>query len=89
MNAQPICTYCEPSRTWRRSRATTWAPVVHSTTSAAIILVVLTLSIALDLAQEHKAERAIDRLRESVAITVDVLRSGQLAHVPSERIVPF
>jgi P-type Mg2+ transporter len=56
--------------------------------SAAIILVVLVLSITLDLAQEHKAERAVDRLRQSVAIMVDVLRSGQLAQVASEAIVP-
>jgi Mg2+-importing ATPase len=57
-------------------------------TSAIIILVVLALSIALDLAQEHKAERAIDQLRQSVAITVDVLRSGQIIQVSSETIVP-
>ena len=56
--------------------------------SAAIILVVLILSITLDLAQEHKAERAVDRLRQSVAIMVDVLRSGQLAQVACEAIVP-
>jgi Mg2+-importing ATPase len=57
-------------------------------TSAAIILVVLALSIALDLTQEHKAERAIDQLRQSVAIMVDVLRSGRFVQVASEAIVP-
>jgi Mg2+-importing ATPase len=57
-------------------------------TSAAIILVVVALSITLDLAQEHKAERAIDQLRQSVAIMVDVLRSGQFIQVASDTIVP-
>jgi len=56
--------------------------------SASIILLVLILSITLDLAQEHKAERAVDRLRRSVAIMVDVLRSGQLVQVACEEIVP-
>jgi E1-E2 ATPase/Cation transporter/ATPase, N-terminus len=56
--------------------------------SAFIILLVLILSTTLDLAQEHKAERAVDRLRKSVAIMVDVLRSGQVAQVASEAIVP-
>ena len=45
--------------------------------SASIILVVLVLSITLDLAHEHKAERAVDRLRRSVAIMVAVLRGGR------------
>jgi Mg2+-importing ATPase len=55
--------------------------------SACIILLVLILSTTLDLAQEHKAERAVDRLRKSVAIMVDVLRSGQVAQVACEAIV--
>jgi P-type Mg2+ transporter len=56
--------------------------------SASIILLVLILSTTLDLAQEHKAERAVDRLRQSVAIMVEVLRSGQVVQVASEAIVP-
>jgi P-type Mg2+ transporter len=56
--------------------------------SACIILVVLILSTTLDLVQEHKAERAVDRLRRSVAIMADVLRSGRLVQVACEEMVP-
>ena len=62
--------------------------IVGDPISAAIILLVVGLSITLDLTQEHKAELAIDALRQSVAIKVDVLRAGCVTQVTCEDVVP-
>src|SRR5579871_4663903 len=56
--------------------------------SFAIIVVVIVLSIALDIVQEHRAEQAADALRRSVAIHADVLRDGKLFSVAVEQLVP-
>jgi Mg2+-importing ATPase len=56
--------------------------------SFAIIVVVIFLSIALDILQEHRAEQAADALRRSVAIHADVLRDGQVVSIPVEQLVP-
>jgi P-type Mg2+ transporter len=50
--------------------------------SFAIILTVIVLSIALDLLQEHRAERAADALKRSVAVRADVRRDGVITAVP-------
>jgi len=51
--------------------------------SAGFILIVLGLSIGLDL-----AERAVDGLRQSVAIMVDVVRSGCPMRIVCDEVVP-
>jgi Mg2+-importing ATPase len=56
--------------------------------SFAIIVVVIVLSIALDVVQEHRAEQAADALRRSVAIRADALRDGGAAAVSVEQLVP-
>jgi P-type Mg2+ transporter len=53
-----------------------------------IIVAVLTASIALDVAQEQRAETAAEALKRSVAIRSTVLRDGAPARVAAEEIVP-
>jgi P-type Mg2+ transporter len=56
--------------------------------SFAIILTVIVLSIALDLLQEHRAERAAEALKRSVAVRADVRRDGVITAVPVDQLVP-
>jgi Mg2+-importing ATPase len=56
--------------------------------SCAIILLILSLSIALDMLQEHRAERALEALRGSVALTARTLRDGREREVPTAELVP-
>jgi P-type Mg2+ transporter len=56
--------------------------------SFAIILTVVTLSIVLDVIQEHRAAVAAEALRHSVAIRADVRRDGAIVSIPVEEVVP-
>ena len=56
--------------------------------SAVIILVMLAVSVALDTIQEGQAKHAADALRQSVALTADVLRDGSFRAVGAETVVP-
>ncbi len=56
--------------------------------SAIIILMIVTISTALDVVQEQGAERAAAALRKSIAIRVKTLRDGQSTEILAERIVP-
>jgi P-type Mg2+ transporter len=56
--------------------------------SFAIILTVVVLSIALDIFQEHRAERAAEALKRSVAVHADVRRDGVVTAIPVEHLVP-
>ena len=56
--------------------------------SFVIILAVVTLSMTLDVVQEHRAELAAEALRASVAIEADVLRDGIVASTPVAALVP-
>ena len=56
--------------------------------SFAIIVVVVSLSITLDIVQEHRAEQAADALRRSVAVKADVRRDGAVVSIPVEDLVP-
>jgi len=53
-----------------------------------IIVTVVTLSIVLDVAQEHRAAEAADALRRSVAIRADVRRDGKVVSIPVDDVVP-
>jgi P-type Mg2+ transporter len=55
---------------------------------ASIIVVMVILSIGLDVFQEHKAERAAEMLKRSVALKVDVRRDSQTIEIKSEDLVP-
>ncbi len=56
--------------------------------SFAIIVVVVSLSIILDIVQEHRADVAAEALKRSVAIHADVRRDGTIVSIPVEEVVP-
>lgn len=56
--------------------------------SFVIIATVLSLSLTLDIVQEHRAERTAEALRDSVAIQADVVRDGKDITVPVTALVP-
>ena len=56
--------------------------------SAVIIVVILTLSIGLDTVQEHRAMRAAELLRKSVAVRTEAKRDGKFVEVMAEEIAP-
>jgi Mg2+-importing ATPase len=85
------------SRVWRRLSeplvaillvAAAVAGFTGDLASVAIITGVVSLSIALDVAQEHRAEVAADALKRSVAVRADVLRDGNVVAVPVDHVVP-
>lgn len=53
-----------------------------------IILAIVLCSITLDFVQEHRANRASERLRHAVAVRATVLRDGRQQEVPLPSIVP-
>lgn len=56
--------------------------------SFSVILLVVTLSLTIDVVQEHRAEVTAEALRRSVAIHADVRRNGVVVSIPVERVVP-
>ena len=56
--------------------------------SFAIISIIVAMGVLLDAIQEHRAEEAAERLKQSVALTETVLRDGHDAIVRAEQIVP-
>ncbi|MCP3476641.1 HAD-IC family P-type ATPase [Bradyrhizobium sp. CCGUVB1N3] len=56
--------------------------------SFVIIATVLSLSLTLDIVQEHRAELMAEALRESVAIQADVVRDGKDVTIPVTALVP-
>ncbi len=53
-----------------------------------IISAIVLMSVTLDFVQEHRAGRAAERLKQSVAVRVSVIRDGKPAEIPLERVVP-
>jgi Mg2+-importing ATPase len=56
--------------------------------SVVVIVGIVGLSIAIDLLQEGRAERAVEALRRSVATTARVRRDGRLVETAVEGLVP-
>jgi P-type Mg2+ transporter len=56
--------------------------------SCAMITTIVLLSVTLDSVQEHRAGRAAERLRRSVAVRVRVVREGAPADLPAADVVP-
>lgn len=56
--------------------------------SAAIIVVIIVVSVGLDAIQEGRATRAAEALKQSVALSAEVLREGKFVTVPATEIVP-
>jgi Mg2+-importing ATPase len=57
-------------------------------TSFLIISAIVVMSVTLDFVQEHRAGKAADDLRQSVAIRVLALRDGKKVEIPVESLVP-
>jgi P-type Mg2+ transporter len=56
--------------------------------NAAIIVVMVMLSVTLNFVQTYRSERAADRLREQVAPRATVLRDGAWVDIPRSAVVP-
>ena len=56
--------------------------------NASIIIVIVSLSIALNYFQTHRSERAVEGLRKQVAITATALRDGNWVEIPRSELVP-
>src|SRR5215813_11018960 len=57
-------------------------------TSFFIISAIVLMSVTLDFVQEHRAGHAAERLKQSVAVRVSVLRDGKAQEVPVSALVP-
>jgi Mg2+-importing ATPase len=57
-------------------------------TGFVIISTIILVSVTLDFIQEHRAGEAAERLRQSVAVRVQVLRDGKPSDLALERLVP-
>jgi Mg2+-importing ATPase len=57
-------------------------------TNFAIIFSMVLLSVTLDFVQEHRANRAAEKLRDSVALRARVSRDGRVQEIPVAEIVP-
>jgi len=57
-------------------------------TSFLIISAIVVMSVTLDFIQEHRAGKAAEELRQSVAIRVQVMREGKGIEVPAAMLVP-
>ncbi len=57
-------------------------------TSFLIISAIVVMSVTLDFIQEHRAGKAAEELRQSVAIRVQALRDGKSIEIPVATLVP-
>lgn len=57
-------------------------------TNAIIIVAILSLSSALEFSQTYRSSQAAARLRQAVAVTALVQRSGRFREIPLEEVVP-
>lgn len=62
--------------------------LLHETTDAIVILVIVALNAALGFSQEYRAERAMAALKRLSAPKVKVRREGHLHEVPASELVP-
>ncbi|MBS1169084.1 MAG: mgtA [Burkholderiaceae bacterium] len=53
-----------------------------------IIWTIVLMSVTLDFVQEHRANRAAEKLKQQVAVTASVLRDGQPHNIPMAELVP-
>ncbi|MDE2343834.1 MAG: plasma-membrane proton-efflux P-type ATPase [Betaproteobacteria bacterium] len=61
--------------------------VIHKDLDMAIALVLLVVNAVLSFAQEQKANRAVDALRQRLQVMARVLRDGQWATLPAQEVV--
>ena len=55
---------------------------------ATIVVLMVALSVTLDFMQEHRADRAAEKLRKAASIRATVVRDGHTRDLPAEEIVP-
>jgi len=56
--------------------------------SFVVIVVIVLFSVLLDIVQEHGAEKAVDALNRSVAVTAAIRRDGKAVELPVRDVVP-
>lgn len=56
--------------------------------SGAIIIGIVLVGVAINFVQTYRSQRAVERLREGVALTATALRDGAWIEVPRREIVP-
>lgn len=56
--------------------------------SFAVVAMMISLSVLLDMAQEHRAHRSVDLLRDRMALRVRCLRNGMPIDLPAVQVVP-
>jgi Mg2+-importing ATPase len=56
--------------------------------NAAIVILIVLLSVALDFVQVYRSEQAAKKLRSLIAPTTHVWRDGKLAELPVRQVVP-
>ena len=64
------------------------ASITGDRVSAAIILVIVCVSIAIDFWQSYRSQQAVNRLRAMVAVQATVLRDGHWTDIPQRQVVP-
>jgi len=62
--------------------------VTGEVTGFIIIWTIVLMSVTLDFYQEYRANRAADKLRQTVAVMATVLRDGQTINIPMATLVP-
>jgi len=62
--------------------------IVHDWLNALIVLAIVFVTAMLSFIQEYRAQSAVDKLKERVAVKSTVLRGGQPFQVPSDEVVP-
>jgi Mg2+-importing ATPase len=68
--------------------ASTISALTGDVVSSTIVICMALLSVVLDAVQEYRAGEAAERLKQSVAVQVDVLRGGAATTVPAAGVVP-
>ena len=68
--------------------ASTLSALLGEFTNFFIINVIVLLSVTLDFAQEHRAQRAAEMLRQSIALSTRVLRDGREQSIQLTELVP-
>ncbi|HYL62923.1 MAG TPA: magnesium-translocating P-type ATPase [Candidatus Methylomirabilis sp.] len=62
--------------------------VLGQAADAAIIFVIVMLSVAINFAQTYRSHRAVEKLREHVTLTATTLRDSEWKEVPRRELVP-
>jgi len=73
---------------WMIEAAVVMSAILHDSTSFSIIIMLLILNAVVGFWQEHKADNAIELLKQKLAPTARVLRDGKWLQKPARELVP-